>query len=106
MCVSHDGKRIWQVVRVRPNCPAQSFRKPSDTASSSGDDTQSAQTSVDGTLSGADGLYLSENIPAPETACKLCAAICNYGVWDAPLEENLYNDKPCQYHRVNILPAW
>jgi len=62
--------RIWLAVRVLPNCPARSCRKPGDTAPSSGFDSLSARPSVDGRLAGADGLYLSETIPVSRIGLK------------------------------------
>jgi len=61
--VSWYDNQIRLAVRVRPNCPAHSYRKPVDTASSSGFDTLSAGLSVDKRLSRADGQYSRENIP-------------------------------------------
>jgi len=88
MRVSHYGKRIRLVVRVRPIRPAPSCKKPRDTAPSSDSDALSARPSLDGRLSRADGQYSSENIPGSEislwTGCRdllLCSLGCHACKW-------------------------
>ena len=43
--------------------------------------------------------------PAPESACKLGAAICDYVVRNAILENDVFKEEPGQFRGVNIMPA-
>jgi len=63
MRASHCSQQIRLAVEVQPNGPAESCRKPGDTAPSFGFDALFACLSVDGRLVSGDCQYSSEYMP-------------------------------------------
>jgi len=43
--------------------------------------------------------------PGPESACKLGAAIFDYGEWEANLANDVFEEEPGQFRPANILLA-